>query len=123
MARTTLVAGAAIALLTGCQLGYFVREPRHTSTPRPIDPAPAPDSRYSDEDLELLERGERAQSVPPDSGAQPSSPHRVETHIYYVPACSCWYCCRYRSIWVYPRTYWGVTWSRRGWGWGIGWGW
>lgn len=118
-------AGAAVALLAGCQLGYFIREPRPSPPPRTFSASPPPDSRDSGEDRELLERGERVPSVPPDTGAQPSAPNRVETHIYYVPTCSCWYCCRYRSTWLYPTTYWGVTWSRRGWGWGwgVGWGW
>jgi hypothetical protein len=123
MARWILSAGAALALLTGCQLGYFVREPRHSHDPRRHDPPPPTPPPPQDEDAALLERGERMQSLPPEPSIQPSEPSRVESHIYYVPTCSCWYCCRYRSTWIYPRPYWGVSWSRRGWGWGIGWGW
>jgi len=119
--RMILAAAAALAaLLSACELAYFVREPRRrVHEPPPVhDPSPPPPAGDDDP---YMERGEKASSKAPAESLQPVVER--DTRTTYVPGCSCGYCGRARSHWGYSAWSYGVSWSRRGWGWGIGWGW
>jgi len=120
--RMILVAAAAMtALLSACELAYFVREPRRrVHEPPPVhDPTPPPPA--ADDEDPYMERGERGAPKAPAESLQPV--FERDTRVYYVPSCNCAYCYRARPSWSYPSWSYGVSWSRRGWGWGIGWGW
>lgn len=116
-ARLALSVAAAV-LLGGCQLAYFVREPR----PAPVRPPPR-DAVAEPRD-EMIEREERVSSR---VETQPSQGQVEYRDAYYAPGCRCYDCCAYRTRYSYgvsPSV--GFYYSRRsgwGWGWGLGWNW